>query len=230
VAIKEVKFNRIPSKDSVIYVNRSGISFSASFVKKFNLQDSTHVKFYLDDEDIYFLGFSFSKNKNGPNSLALVASGRSKGGSAGFTLKAAELFGKNLVLRNIAKQENKADKTFEVSYSKATKIFSVLFRPNFEFSVGWNDRNKISENILGIYRYLGASGEILYIGKGNIRSRASSPERAQWGIKVIEYSVINDDEKCYHWEDFYLEAFVASYGAKPPFNVILGKKDSSVTR
>ena len=66
---------------------------------------------------------------------------------------------------------------------------------------------------------------MLYIGKGNIKARANSPERNGWGVSKIQYSVIADDEKCFYWENYYLERFVASNGAKPPFNVIMGKSE-----
>ena len=46
-----------------------------------------------------------------------------------------------------------------------------------------------------------------------------------WGGSKIQYSVIADDEKCFYWENYYLERFVASNGAKPPFNVIMGKSE-----
>lgn len=65
----------------------------------------------------------------------------------------------------------------------------------------------------------------MYIGKGNIRARALSPERTQWGVTRIQYSVIEGDDKSYYWENYYLERFVSINGAKPPFNVIMGKSE-----
>ena len=225
MALKEVTLERIPSQDSVLYVNKSGLTFSAIFIKKHGLQNSQGVKFFQDDEDPYYLGFRFVADSNVPNALSLLASGRSKGGSAGFTIKASELINKNAILKSVQKLPDKQDRTFEINFDKKTEIYSILLRPNFEIATNWSDKNKIPEEYIGIYRYLNKEGQVLYIGKGGIRARANSPERKDWGVAKIEYSVISDDDKCYYWENYYLEKFVNSNGAKPPFNVIMGKSD-----
>ena len=225
MAIKEVVLERIPSQDSVLYINKSGISFSASFIKKEKLEAAEGVRFFIDDEDPYFLGFTFTTDTSAPNTLSLLASGRSKGGSAGVTIKASELINKSVILKSIQGLPNKLDRTFEISYNKQQKIYSILLRPNFEVTVKWSDKNRIPDSFAGIYRYLDNNGQVVYIGKGNIKSRASSPERTQWGVAKIQYSVIDSDEKSFYWENYYLERFVNSNGAKPPFNVIMGKSE-----
>jgi hypothetical protein len=225
MVIKEVVLERIPSQDSVLYLNKSGITFSANFIKKHGLQDSEGVKFFQDDEDPHYLGFKFLSDSKEANTLSLLASGRSKGGSAGFTIKAAELINKNRILKSIQKMPDKQDRTFEIHFDKRTSVYSILLRPNFEITTNWPDKHKIPEEYLGIYRYLNKEGQVLYIGKGGIKARANSPERQQWGVSKIEYSVILDDEKCYYWENYYLERFVMAHGAKPPFNVIMGKSE-----
>lgn len=225
MAIREISLERIPSQDSVLYISKSGITFSAQFIKKYGLENSEGVKFFGDDEDPYYLGFRFTDDSSAANTLSLVASGRSKGGSAGFTIKAAELINKNSVLKTIQGMPDKQDRTFEVSYEKKSQIYSVILRPSFEISVEWENKNKIPDIINGIYRYINSEGNIIYIGKGNIKSRANSPERKEWGISKIQYSAINDDNKCYYWENYYLERFVETTGAKPPFNLIMGKTE-----
>lgn len=225
MVVKEVVLERIPSQDSVLYINKSGISFSASFIKKQKLEAAEGVKFFFDDEDPYFLGFIFTDDSSSPNTLSLMASGRSKGGSAGVTIKAAELINKSIVLKSIQSLPNKLDRTFEITYDKQQKVYFILLRPNFEVTVKWVDKNKIPESFSGIYRYLDNNGQILYIGKGKIKLRALSPERTQWGVAKIQYSVIDSDEKSFYWENYYLERFVGINGAKPPFNVIMGKSE-----
>jgi hypothetical protein len=225
MAIKEVVLERIPSQDSVLYINKSGISFSASFIKKEKLETAEGVKFFVDDEDPYYLGFVFTSDSSAPNTLSLMASGRSKGGSAGVTIKAAELINKSIVLKSIQKMPNKLDRTFEIIFDKQQKIYSILLRPNFEVTVNWSDKNRIPDSFSGIYRYLDINGQTLYIGKGKIKARALSPERTQWGVSRIQYSVIESDDKSYYWENYYLERFVSINGARPPFNVIMGKSE-----
>ena len=223
MAIKEVTLDRIPSQDAVLYINKSGLTFSANFIKKHDLQNSEGVKFFSDDDDPFFLGFKFAGDASEPNTLTLLASGRSKGGSAGFTIKATELINKNAILKSIQKLPEKQDRTFEIFFDKKNSMYSILLRPNFEITIHWSERNKIPEEYSGIYRYSNKEGQTLYIGKGDIKSRANSPERKDWGVSKIEYSVILDDTKCFYWENYYLERFVTTYGAKPPFNVIMGK-------
>jgi len=225
MAIKEVTLNRIPAQDSVLYINKSGISFSANFIKKEKLQEAKGVKFFEDDEDPYYLGFKFKNDLEESNTLSLVASGRSKGGGAGFTIKASELINKNPILKNIQKMTSKQDRTFEIFYEKKTNIYSILLRPNFEIIVKFSDRNTIPDAFKGIYRYRNNDGQIIYIGKGGVKTRVNSPERKEWGISKIEYSVLLDDDKSYYWENYYLERYVSTFGAKPPFNVIMGKSE-----
>ena len=114
MAIKEVSLDRIPAQDSVLVINKSGISFSAKFVKKEKLQDAKGVKFFVDDVDPYYLGFKFKNELDEPNTLSLMASGRTRGGGAGFTIKAAELINKNPILKNVQKMNSKQDRTFEI--------------------------------------------------------------------------------------------------------------------
>ena len=118
MAIKEVSLDRIPSQDAVLYISKSGITFSATFIKKHNLQNHLGVKFFVDDEEPYYLGFNFVNDTSEPNTLSLLASGRSKGGSAGFTIKASELINKNAILKNIQKLPDRTDRTFEISFDK----------------------------------------------------------------------------------------------------------------
>lgn len=225
MAIKEVTLNRIPAQDSVLYINKSGISFSANFVKKEKLQEAKGIKFFEDDEDPYYLGFKFKNDLEESNTLSLVASTRGKFGGAGFTIKAAELINKNSILKNIQKMTSRQDRTFEIFYEKKTNIYSILLRPNFEIVVKFSDRNTIPDAFKGIYRYRNNDGQIIYIGKGGVKTRVNSPERKEWGISKIEYSVILDDDKSYYWENYYLERYVSTFGSKPPFNIIMGKSE-----
>jgi plasmid maintenance system killer protein len=225
MAIKEINLDRIPAQDSVLYINKTGITFSANFIKKEKLQDAKGVKFFEDDEDSYYLGFKFKNDLQEPNTLSLNASGRSRGGSAGFTIKAAELINKNPILKNVQKMASRQDRTFEVFYEQKTNIYSILLRPNFEIIVKFSDRNTIPDAFKGIYRYRNNDGQIIYIGKGGVKARVNSPERKEWGISKIEYSVLLDDDKSYYWENYYLERYVSTFGSKPPFNVIMGKSE-----
>jgi len=225
MAIKEVSLDRIPAQDSVLVINKSGISFSAKFVKKEKLQDAKGVKFFVDDVDPYYLGFKFKNELDEPNTLSLMASGRTRGGGAGFTIKASELINKNPILKNVQKMNSKQDRTFEIFFDKKESIYSILVRPNFEIIVNYLDKNTIPEAFKGIYRYRNKEDQIIYIGKGGIKTRVNSPERRDWGIQKIEYSILLDDELSFYWENYYLDRYLSTHGSKPPFNVIMGKSE-----
>lgn len=225
MAIKEVNLDRIPAQDSVLYINKSGISFSAKFVKKEKLQEAKGIKFYANDEDPYYLGFKFKNELDEPNTLSLVASGRTRGGGAGFTIKAGELINKNPILKNVQRMTSKQDRTFEIFFDKKESIYSILLRPNFEIIVNYSDKNTIPDAFKGIYRYRNKEGQIIYIGKGGIKTRVNSPQRRDWGIAKIEYSILLDDELSFYWENYYLDRYLSINGSKPPFNVIMGKSE-----
>ena len=225
MSIKEVSLDRIPAQDSVLVINKSGISFSAKFVKKEKLQDAKGVKFFVDDVDPYYLGFKFKNELDEPNTLSLMASGRTRGGGAGFTIKASELINKNPILKNVQKMNSKQDRTFEIFFDKKESIYSILVRPNFEIIVNYLDKNTIPEAFKGIYRYRNKEDQIIYIGKGGIKTRVNSPERRDWGIQKIEYSILLDDELSFYWENYYLDRYLSTHGSKPPFNVIMGKSE-----
>jgi hypothetical protein len=100
-----------------------------------------------------------------------------------------------------------------------------LVRPNFEIIVNYLDKNTIPEAFKGIYRYRNKEDQIIYIGKGGIKTRVNSPERRDWGIQKIEYSILLDDELSFYWENYYLDRYLSTHGSKPPFNVIMGKSE-----
>jgi len=227
MVIKEVVLERIPSKDSVIYINKSGISFSAAFIRKQALLKAEGVKFFLDDEGPYYLGFRFSESVSEPNTLRLVSSGRSKGRSAGFTVKASELMRMNPVIAKVSHFPSKVDRTFGANFDKNNGLFFVQLKPCFEISVSWDAKSSIPQQIKGIYRYLNKDNQVIYIGKGDVRARADSPERREWQIKRIEYSVIPDESTSFFWEDYYISRHQSDFGSKPVFNLISGHSTAS---
>lgn len=227
MVIKEVVLERIPSKDSVIYINKSGISFSAAFIRKQDLIKAEGVKFFLDDEDPYYLGFRFVESISEPNTLRLVANGRSKGRSAGFTVKASELMRRNPVIAKVSQFQRKLDRTFEASLDKNSNLYFAQLKPCFEISVSWEAKSSIPQQIKGIYRYLNKENQVIYIGKGDIRARADSPERRDWQIRRIEYSVIPEEAESFFWEDYYITRHQSDFGSKPVFNLIAGHSSST---
>lgn len=96
--------------------------------------------------------------------------------------------------------------------------------PIFENSVLKNDYLNIPSGICGIYRYLD-NGNIVYIGKGNIRDRLNEISRKEWKFDTIEYSIIQDSESQFQWESFWLNSYKkANQNYLPAYNLISGKQ------
>ena len=100
--------------------------------------------------------------------------------------------------------------------------------PGFEVKV--SHKSEIPSDLRGIYRYLRGiyrylrGDEVVYIGRGVIRSRASSPERTEWDFDIIEYSVVTDESSQVKWEAYWLDIHVAEHNGLPFYNRIGGKK------
>lgn len=220
MAIREIRLERIPSQDAVFTLGKSGFYFSSEFIRKYNLQKMEGISFLQDDDDPYFLGFKFRDSLKYPNTLALQSTARDT--VSGFTVKGTELISKSPILQRIQKLENKSDRTFEITYEKSGDYYSTFLRPIFEISLNWENRNAIPDDARGIYRYTDKNEQVLYIGKGVIKQRASSPERLNWGIHKIEYSILENETKALEWESYYLDLYRSTLGLLPPFNRIGG--------
>ena len=98
-------------------------------------------------------------------------------------------------------------------------MWVVSLRPAFE--VRASARTEVPSDARGIYRYR-RGDEVVYIGRGQIRSRLNAPERNEWDFDTIEYSILLDEEQQEHWESHWLDAFVAERGKLPVYNRIGG--------
>jgi hypothetical protein len=77
-------------------------------------------------------------------------------------------------------------------------MWTISLCPAFEMRVG--SGSEIPANAAGIYRYL-RGNDVVYIGRGTIRSRFNSPERQEWDFDTIEYSIVLNDQQP-HWESY----------------------------
>tara|TARA_B110000495_G_C22823202_1_gene480470 strand:- start:16 stop:696 length:681 start_codon:yes stop_codon:yes gene_type:complete len=219
---KKIILERIPSTSKTLTISKSGIGFSAKFMKSNNLEEKESIIFFSDPENIYKLGFEFLDELGGPGTLSLMKAGR-KGTTSGRTVKATELISKMRILQEIQKNPIKQNRTFEIKNKKEDPaIFYIDLIPCFEFKKKMEHVGDLDDSAKGIYRYKNSGDTIIYIGKGSIKERARSPERREWGINLIEYSIIEDGDKAYEWEDYYLEKYFEEHGAKPSFNIIMG--------
>lgn len=99
----------------------------------------------------------------------------------------------------------------------------IRLMPAFEEEVLPSEIDSLGPGKKGIYRYL-HEGEVVYIGKGNIRDRyRTESNRKLWGVSRIEYSVIEDDQKAREWEAWWIDRFQeGNNGDLPRYNQIRG--------
>jgi len=218
MAIRKLILDRVPSRDEVMTVNKSGLAWGAKFVKNNNLQNKVSVLFHIDDENPYWLGFEFHDSDNVRGALILST----RKSSANLSLKAGLLFTSHPVLRQVQKIEDYSQRVFPISFDKKLKLFFVEMRPCFEISIPIESVPNIPDDLIGIYRYL-YKGAIVYIGQGNIKERSASRERDDWQADRFEYSVLPNKEDCVTWEGYYIDKFREAEGRLPMYNLVAGK-------
>lgn len=216
MAWQRIKLTRQHSYEGLSF-RKSGLYWNANFIKNNRLEKHTDIEFHRNDEDPYVLGFTFHESET-PASLSLQKSARGKN-SNGRTVKAAALRKTNKLIDAECKSESDP---FPISYDKHNKIFYIVLRPNFVNKIKFSEVNRLPTDLKGIYRYLDETNSIIYIGKGVIRQRAEQDERKEWGVKFIEYAVIESDDDALEWESHYIEEFRQDHGFLPSFNRIRG--------
>jgi hypothetical protein len=216
MVFRKIVIDRTPSKDECLTISKEKFYFSSLFIVNNKLLDKNSVDFLWDDEDPYRLGFEFYDDDTG--SLSMIRNGHSRGRN----VKVQGIVKKSKILQSISLDPSKTNRTFNIKKDKQSGLFVVVLRPSFEYKVTFENRNIIPNEMTGIYRYKDKNGQILYIGKGNIKSRLNSPERVSWGIYEIEYSSVPSDEESLKWESYYIQSFQDENGLIPPFNRIMG--------
>lgn len=222
MAIRPVVLGGNQTSDEVLNIGTPSSSFSAKFIRNNKLEEMESVQFLMDDENPFWLGFRFFKDKGPSGSLAL---GKSKD-AATTRFTSVGLVNGNPLLTAIAKGTDPQSKSFSILFDNRNDCWFIELRPSFEKAALYKDKGTISPEAKGIYRYLGISGELLYIGKGAIRDRLESPERREWGIHTVEYSILESDELAFEWESHYISEHVQRFGALPPLNRVKGHSHS----
>lgn len=224
MAIVEFELAKGRESGETIVFTSSGFSFSAAFIKNQKLEQKRSVKILRDETNPYWIGFKFLDEPYAENSVAVInRQGNSGKITSARTVKAGQLYSVSSVLRSLRDAESKIARTFPIRWDLTNRLFYADLRPNFELKIPFEERNSIGANDRGIYRYRNASNEIIYIGKGVIRDRAMTPERQDWQIVSIEYSLCLTDEDSYRWEAFHIEDFERLNGRIPLLNKIKGR-------
>jgi len=196
-----------------ISISASHISFNAMFTRIAKIDGSYRVVIFSDPDSLR-LGFEFSKEEV-QNSLALSQTK----GRPGLFCAAIGLVNKYKWVKSITKLQAKDRRFYDPKQESGKWVIQLC--PAFE-ERNARDSSKIPADATGIYRYIRENGEIVYIGRGNIKNRLSSPERNDWDFDVIEYSKIKDPDQQVYWEDYWIEKFKDANDRLPFYNKIAG--------
>jgi hypothetical protein len=201
------------------------IAFNAYFVKVAGLEKKSRVSIKVKP-NLMQLGFKFHDDSNIRDSFTLTKDG---GGSnrAGKSraIQAQKIF-KLYPWLNAVTNLDPRSRQFEPTWVGIDSLWVISLCPPFENRV--SDRSEIPHDIKGVYRYK-LGDEIVYIGRGTVKSRAQSPERIEWNFETIEYSIIPEEDGQKKWEAFWLDRYVEQEGKLPFYNRISGEKSKLST-
>lgn len=200
-----------------IRLTSSGCYFSANFMKNNHLTKSNSVRFYEFDDNQYKFGIEFSNSIEFAGGFSLVRTGR----SVNSCMTNPRSFISNYpILRELTKDKTNKNR-FKITYDKLEKCFVFNIVPSFEFK---DYPHSIPDGAVGVYRYKDTSGHIIYIGRGNIKDRLKSPERKNWDVNIVEYSLVKDQAEMKKYENYHIKEYKALYNKLPEYNLISGSE------
>ena len=206
--------------DQYITISKSGFFFSAEFIDKNKLTDNNYCQFFTSNDSEYKFGVTFSKEKNeGSFKITNTLKGKYRDKSMARSVTASAFFNSTPIFKELTK--NKCKNRFSLKFSEADNCFIFNVIPSFEISKKPND---IPGDITGIYKCYDKEKYVLYIGKGNIRSRIKEHLSKGWELSKVDYSVIKDNDEMFKYESYHLEQYKKDNGAYPPENLIGGRK------
>lgn len=208
--------------DEFITINKSGkgLRFSSKFCLKYNLYDCEYVQFYSFTENDFKFAMIFTKEQAEGSYKLNRCDGR-KSHYNGLVVNAHSFIKDTPVLKHNSKLNSVS---YELKFEREYNAYCFNILPSFEQKTT-NVKN-INQELKGIYQLRDCDGNIIYIGKGNIKDRVRSHIEKDWDITTIEYSEVNDPLLRSDSETVHLRNFEKKYSRKPLHNLIGGKEVS----
>jgi hypothetical protein len=218
-----IKHNRkggtMPEARSLVSIRRAAIAFNAHFVATVAIERNSHVSIFLKP-DSFQVGFKFHNDSTDEDSYTLIHDGGGSRRGRGRSIQITALMRENSWLKAISLEPDQRLRRFEPKWISTDSLWVISICPPFENRV--SDKSDIPSDISGLYRYK-RGDEIVYIGRGQVRSRTQAFGREDWDFETIEYSVVQEAEQ-EKWEAFWLDHFVRQHGKLPIYNRIAGKR------
>lgn len=200
-------------KGPYVSIRSSGFTFGSEACRLAGLDESVYwSRIHLDDEE-RCIAFEFLSGDERPEDAYTLR----QPGSRSRVCAAKGLIRNTPWIQAVARQRDSAARKFALFRHPAVpKFWTVRLMAWFEESAFPQDIGAIGD-VAGIYRYLDENEEVVYIGKGCIADRFRSPERRNWGIAKIEFSVISGEDAQYQAEKFHLDRFRESNNQRLPY-------------
>ena len=184
------------------------------------LNRNNYCQFFTSNESDYKFGVAFSKEKNeGSFKIINTMRGKYKDKTMARSVTASAFFNNTPIFKELTKNNHKNRFSLKFYKEYDCYIFNVI--PSFEIS---KKPNEIPGDITGIYKCFNRDKHILYIGKGNIKSRIKEHLGKGWELLKVDYSVIKDNDEMFKYEAYHLEQYKKENGAYPPENIIGGRR------
>jgi hypothetical protein len=207
-----VKKAKEASDNPIVTIDKNNrFNFNKVFSNLAQIDACSFLEILFFDKDRR-IGFKFKKANDNKDDFRILGSS-----SQGYYVQSVEISKKDWV-----KSVIKNNKNCKLEVNRDGKIWYITLMPSFEYKVLRNCINEINPLISGIYRYINKS-EIIYIGKGNIRTRFNDSQRENWDFELIEYSIIENDEDSLKWEAYWINLYLSEHERLPLYNRIKGR-------
>ena len=207
---KKYEMTNFKSDQPCITVRRSGFALSVSFMiqAKITIGDSVEI---FSSEEGDMIGFKFFTEK-AIGRLTVTPDGGGKSRIVDAT-KANGFIACSYVKNdpNLSKLVSTKNAKFFVSYEDDLWVIKLVSQWKYD-----TQTRKPTADDIGVYRYL-LDDEVVYIGRGKIQQRLSSPERTHWQFNKIEYTLMSDDAAIQK-ESQLIRAHKDTYGRLPFYN------------
>lgn len=208
------------SDQPFVAIQRDVFFFSAVFTRLSGVGVQQQVTIHIDCENRK-IGFEFHDERKSSSFCLYRGGPHGAEKSSGLRCSSKALVRDFEWIRSITRLSSKERRFVP---RKEGNLWVIQLCPAFEEQRARESKD-IPSDVCGIYRYVRENGEIVYIGRGEIRCRLASPERAEWDFDRIEYSVVNDPDQQVKWEAYWIDRFKEENRGKLPFyNRISGSK------
>ena len=219
-----------------VSLSKSGFNFSAGFCDKHQITGEQYIAFACAGDN-FLLGISHDSSvleeQFGSAPLKLVGNNLNIGARKGYTTGAKEFVKTQMsaVMEKI-KEDGRPVHFYPKSkvctlnngsrLSSSIKTFSFKAENKFDKSISfealYDDTSR--NGVFCVYRYINDQGEVIYIGRGDLRGRFLDAinSRGYEGITSIEYNLTNDLSTAKSLEASEIEEYENKHGKLPLYN------------